>query len=185
MLNVAPTDQWAARFDAVVPELNANYQHFLGIVAPTSAVSRIRINGQLIPAASFTVIPGTPYSGANVPRTPGLHRVTSTQPIAVSVYGFRSSESYGFIAPMAADGEGEDSNDVIVRYNANGSRDNSFGNQGMVLIDHAVAFGSSFPSFDSPETGLTVACAEEKGPDAWDAAFLKQSMKSKYQITEP
>ena len=36
-----------------------------------------------------------------------------------------------------------------------------------------------------PETGLTVACAEEKGPSAWDAAFLKQSMKSKYQITEP
>lgn len=36
-----------------------------------------------------------------------------------------------------------------------------------------------------PETGLTVACAEEKGPNAWDAAFLVRSMKSKYQITEP
>lgn len=154
MLNVAPTDQWAARFDAVVPELNANYQHFLGIVAPTSAVNRIRINGQLVPAASFTAIPGTPYSGANVPRTPGLHRVTSTAPIAVSVYGFRGSESYGFTAPMAVDGEGEDSNDVIVRYNANGSRDATFGDQGMVLVDHAVAFGSSFPSFDKARRAI-------------------------------
>jgi hypothetical protein len=138
----------------VVPELSAEYEHFLGIVAPTSAVSRIRINGQLIPAASFTAIPGTPYSGANVQRTPGLHRVTSTQPIAVSVYGFHSSESYGFTAPMAADGEGENSNDVIVRYNANGSRDASFGDQGMVLIDHAIAFGSSFPSFDKARRAI-------------------------------
>jgi len=70
------------------------------------------------------------------------------------VYGFRGSESYGFIAPMAADGEGQDSNDVIVRYNANGSRDNSFGNQGMVLIDHAAAFGSSFPSFDKAKRAI-------------------------------
>lgn len=154
MLTVVPTEQWAARFDAVVPQLDANVQHFLGIVAPTSALSQIRINGQLLPPASFTAIPGTPYSGANIPRTPGLHRVTSTQPIAVSVYGFRGSESYGFTAPMAADGEGADSNDVIVRYNANGSRDNSFGNQGMVLIDHAVAFGSSFPSFDKAKRAI-------------------------------
>lgn len=154
MLTVPPTDQWAARFDAVVPQLNASYQHFLGIVAPTSAVGQIRINGQVVPAASFTAIAGTPYSGANVLRSPGLQRVTSTQPIAVSVYGFRDSESYGFTAPMAADGEGENSNDVIVRYNANGSRDNSFGNQGMVLIDHAVAFGSSFPSFDKAKRAI-------------------------------
>ena len=154
MLTVPPTEQWAARFDAVVPLLDASYQHYLGIVAPTSAVGQIRINGQLLPVASFSAIPGTSYSGANVLRTPGLHRVTSTQPIAVSVYGFRGSESYGFTAPMAADGEGADSNDVIVRYNANGSRDSSFGNQGMVLIDHAVAFGSSFPSFDKAKRAI-------------------------------
>ena len=154
MLNIVPTDQWAARFDAVVPDLDPDYQHFLGIVAPTSAVSRIRINGQLLPVASFTAIPGTTYSGANAPRTPGLHRVTSTQPITVSVYGFDSSESYGFPAAMAPDGEGENSNDVIVRYNANGSRDATFGNQGMVLIDHAVAFGSSFPSFDKAKRAI-------------------------------
>ena len=154
MLTVAPTEQWAARFDAVVPQLDAAVQHFLGIVAPTSAVSQIRINGQLLPPGSFTAIPGTPYSGANISRTPGLHRVTSTQPIAVSVYGFRDSEGYGFTAPMAADGEGADSNDVIVRYNANGSRDTSFGTQGMVLVDHAVAFGSSSPSFDKAKRAI-------------------------------
>lgn len=154
MLTVPPTDQWAARFDAVVPQLNASYQHFLGIVAPTSAVGQIRINGQLVPVASFTAIPGTPYSGANVLRAPGLQRVTATQPIAVSVYGFRDSESYGFTAPLAADGEGENSNDVIVRYNPNGTRDTSFGTQGMVLVDHAVAFGSSFPSFDKARRAI-------------------------------
>jgi hypothetical protein len=137
-----------------VPQLDPSYQHYLGIVAPTSALSQIRINGQLVPVASFAAIPGTPYSGANVLRTPGLHRVTSTEPIAVSVYGFRGSESYGFTAPMAPDGEGADSNDVIVRYNADGSRDTRFGDQGMVLIDHAVAFGSSFPSFDKAKRAI-------------------------------
>ncbi len=154
MLNIAPTDQWAARFDAVVPELDPDYQHFLGIVAPTSAVGGIRINGQPVPVASFTAIPGTLYSGGNVPRTPGVHRVTSTQPITVSVYGFQASESYGFTAAMAADGEGENSNDVILRYNPNGSRDLTFGNQGVVLIDHAVAFGSSFPSLDKAKRAI-------------------------------
>lgn len=154
MLSVAPTEQWAARFDAVIPALAPSYAHFLGIVAPTSAVNGIRINGQQVPVALFTAIPGTPYSGANVPRTPGLHRVTSTQPITVSVYGFGGAESYGFGAPMAADGEGENSNDVIVRYTPNGSRDPSFGTQGMVLIDHTVAFGANAASFDQAKRAV-------------------------------
>lgn len=181
MLTVPPIDQWAARFDAVVPQLNASYQHFLGIVAPTSAVGQIRINGQLVPAASFTAIAGTPYSGANVLRSPGLQRVTSTQPIAVSVYGFRDSESYGFTAPMAADGEGADSNDVIVRYSANGSRDASFGNQGMVLVDHAVAFGSSFPSFDKAKRAIVDGGGILVGGMAINASS-EQSFFASYRI---
>lgn len=34
----------------------------------------------------------------------------------------------------------------------------------------------------SPQTGLTVRCAAEKGESAWDAAFLAQAMRAKYQI---
>jgi hypothetical protein len=34
----------------------------------------------------------------------------------------------------------------------------------------------------SPQTGLTVACAKEKGDGAWDAEFLASSMRAKYNV---
>jgi hypothetical protein len=34
----------------------------------------------------------------------------------------------------------------------------------------------------SPQTGLTVTCAQQRGEGAWDAAFLARSMREKYKI---
>jgi len=50
------------------------------------------------------------------------------------------------------------------------------------------AFGSSTTTFNpgtalySPESGLTVACLQEKKTGLWDAEFLAQSLKTKYEI---
>jgi len=52
----------------------------------------------------------------------------------------------------------------------------------------AYASGSSHTSVTpptalySPQTGLTVACANEKGDGAWDAEFLSQSLRAKYNL---
>ena len=53
----------------------------------------------------------------------------------------------------------------------------------------ATAYGTSQTTITpptalySPETGLTVACSEEKADGAWNAAFLAQKMRTKYKIS--
>jgi hypothetical protein len=52
------------------------------------------------------------------------------------------------------------------------------------------AYGSSTTTYNpgttvySPQSGLTVVCQPEKKEGSWDAAFLKRSLKSKYNIVE-
>ncbi len=52
----------------------------------------------------------------------------------------------------------------------------------------AYATGSSYTTVTpatalySPQTGLTVACSDQKGDKAWDAAFLANSMRAKYKM---
>ncbi|MBK8284444.1 MAG: hypothetical protein IPK97_05935 [Ahniella sp.] len=181
MLTVPPIDQWVGRIDAMVPELHFSYLHFINIIAPTSAVGRIRIDGQLIAATGFEVIPGTNYSGAILQRAPGLYRLTSPEPMTVSVYGFRDNESYGFTAPMASDGEGTDSNDVVLRYNPDGTRDLQFGTQGMVLIDHTVAFGASTTSFDKAKKAIVDGSGILIGGQSINATS-EQSFFASYRI---
>ena len=150
MLTVLPTSQWVSRYNAVVPQMVGVHDHFLQIVAPVSAINDVRIDGQSVAAASFAAIPGGTHVAARVPTTPGTHHVIAPQPIAVSVYGFRdNAEAYSFPAVAAAAGEGANSDDLIVRYQPNGTRDSLFGDGGVALFDHSAAYGTALPAFDS------------------------------------
>lgn len=178
MLTVLPTSQWASRYDAVVPPgLDSTYQHFLNLVVPGAGINDVRIDGVAVPAASFTEISiGTNHYAARIATTPGIRHVTAPEPISVGVYGFRAdgSESYGHLASPATAGEGADADDVLLRFRTNGTRDADFGDDGAVFIDHAIAYGTALPAFDSGRralvdgTGILVGSASNNGASAQD-----------------
>lgn len=148
MLSVQPTANWVSRYETSVPVLNNFVTNFINLVAPVAAINNIYANGQSVSPALFQPIVGTSFAGAQLPVTPGSWRITADQPIGASVYGQRNSESYGYPAPAATTGEGANSDDLIARYLPNGTRDVSFGSNGVVLIDHSSAYGAPQPSFD-------------------------------------
>ena len=71
-------------------------QHFLNIVAYDTPKDVIIVDGNIIPASSFSKIASTNFSVASIEITPGTHHLESEHlPFGVSVYGFFSSKAYG------------------------------------------------------------------------------------------
>ncbi len=153
MLTLTPVDDWQSRYSVVAPDRTAigPYRHSLEIVVPSAASQHLRVNGQGLPPASFTAVPGTSLVYAQVITSHGEQSVTAPVPIAVNAYGFLqdASEGYAFPAAAAASGGDADADDVLVRYTPGGQRDAAFGSAGVVMLDHRSAYGATLPSFDS------------------------------------
>jgi hypothetical protein len=156
MLTLLPTDQWVSRYTAAVPLrlFDPTYLYTLLVVAPAAAIGDVRVDGQAISPASFLPIGSSGYAGASVVVAPGMHRVTSPQPISVSVQGSGVAESYAFPAAAAASGGDADADDLVLRYTAAGERDVAFGIGGVVLLDHRSGYDSDLPAFDAAQRAI-------------------------------
>ncbi len=107
-------------FFAIVPPVNQTYTDFtffssqdpvyviqnVIVVAEVSAKGRIVLDGQTLPAASFTDLAtqlgGMTYSIATISVTPGAHHITtkndSQHGFTILAYGFGLFDSYGYTA---------------------------------------------------------------------------------------
>jgi uncharacterized repeat protein (TIGR01451 family) len=92
---IPPNEQFLARYTITTPASGFN-SNFVNVVAPTSAVGSVTLDGTAIPAADFQPIPGTSFSGAQVPIALGAHTLAGTQPFGVTTYGFGTADSYGY-----------------------------------------------------------------------------------------
>jgi len=102
---IPPFEQFLSRYTVTTPASGFS-TNFINVVAPDAAVGSITIDGDAIPAASFTPISGTGFSGAQVAVVLGPHTLVSTQPFGAFVYGFADFDSYGYpgglsLAPIA------------------------------------------------------------------------------------
>ena len=80
--------------------------NFINVVAPTASLSSVMLDGVVVPLASFTAIPGSTFSGAQLAVALGSHTLSGSQPFGVTVYGFAQFDSYGYpgglsLAPVA------------------------------------------------------------------------------------
>jgi len=68
------------------------------VVALTADVAAgdVLLDGAAVPAASFTVLPGTAYSAAQLFIDVGSHTLSSANPVGLYVYGFADFDSYGY-----------------------------------------------------------------------------------------
>jgi hypothetical protein len=102
---VPPSEQFLNSYTVTTPatDFDAN---FINVVAPTASLATIKLDGVTVPIGSFAAIPGSTFSGAQLPVALGSHTIEGADPFGVTVYGFAQFDSYGYpgglsLAPVA------------------------------------------------------------------------------------
>ncbi len=98
MIAVPPVTGYDTDYLIGNPPVNLFPINYENIVAPTSAVGSISLDGAAIPAGSFSPIGAGTYSGAQVPVSGAPHQLTGPagSPFGVVAYGFASADAYGY-----------------------------------------------------------------------------------------
>jgi hypothetical protein len=96
-----PTGNYLTSYTVYVPPddlVTGDFdESYLNLIVPTSAITATYVDGVLASTlAPFTAISGSSYSGAQISRPAGSHTVTSSQPVEVQVYGWGSTDAYGY-----------------------------------------------------------------------------------------
>ena len=102
---IVPLEQFLIGSTVATPD-SGFAQNFINLVVPDSDIGNVAVDGTPVPAAAFTPIGSTGFSGAQVDVSLGTHNLTGTQPFGPTVYGFDSFDSYGYpggqsFAPVA------------------------------------------------------------------------------------
>ena len=82
-----------------VPAPHADFKdNFLNLIVPNGSTAQVVLDGAPLPAAGFSAIGGSGFSGAQVPVSVGPHNVhtTSAAPFGLVAYGWALYDAYGF-----------------------------------------------------------------------------------------
>ena len=101
MTLVSAYEQFAGHYTVLIPSTGFP-SNYVNVVAPTSSLSGLLIDRAPV-SATFTPIPGSLYSGAQVPVSTGVHYFDGTAPFGVTVTGFAAYDSYSYQAGLAFD----------------------------------------------------------------------------------
>lgn len=107
MMLITPYEQFLGNYTFSTPAsgFSGNY---VNVVAPSAAVGALKLDGVVIPAASFSAIGTTGFMGAQLNIALGSHTINgSNLPFGIFVYGYDSYDSYGYpggqsLAPVAS-----------------------------------------------------------------------------------
>jgi hypothetical protein len=92
---VPPFEQFLAGYTVSTPASGFAI-NFVNVVASQAGVGAISIDGVLIPAADYTPIPGSNFSGVAVAVAIGSHTLSGPTPFGLTSYGFANADSYGY-----------------------------------------------------------------------------------------
>lgn len=92
---VPPFEQFLASYTVTTPATGFAI-NYINLVVPNAAIGTVSIDGVPIPAAAFTAIAGTTFSGAQRSITVGTHNLVGAAPFGTFVYGFANADSYGY-----------------------------------------------------------------------------------------
>jgi hypothetical protein len=101
MILVSPTQQFLNEYRIATP-IRGDWHHYINLVAPTSSIQQIRLNGRKIDSVLFAVLGESRYSIAQVPIPFGSHVIRSETPFGLYSYGFGfKSDAYDAYGNMA------------------------------------------------------------------------------------
>lgn len=97
---IPPFEQFLAAYTVTTPASGFPV-NFINIVVPNAAVGSVTLDGVAVPVASYTPVPGTTFSGAQLPVTVGSHSLAGPSPFGAFMYGYASFDSYGYPGGMS------------------------------------------------------------------------------------
>lgn len=97
---IPPFEQFLASYTITTPATGF-ITNFVNVVAPNAAAGTIMLDGVVIPAANFTPIGSSGFSGTQEPITLGNHTLSGPIPFGITIYGFASYDSYGYPGGLA------------------------------------------------------------------------------------
>ncbi|MBI5934520.1 MAG: tandem-95 repeat protein, partial [Chloroflexi bacterium] len=95
MMLIPPYEQFLGAYTISTPASGFD-SHYVNVVAPNAVVGTLTLDGTPVPAGSFTAIGSTGYSGVQLAISAGTHRLVSSLPFGVFVYGWTGYDSYGY-----------------------------------------------------------------------------------------
>jgi hypothetical protein len=101
MMSIPPVSEYASSYQIPGPVTAIAYpkgfvENFENIVAPTTVVGNVYLDGTALPATIFNPIGSSGYSGASVSVAAGAHSVSAPAPLEVTAYGFEYADAYGY-----------------------------------------------------------------------------------------
>lgn len=95
MMLIPPYEQFLGNYTISTSDdgFSSNY---INLVVPTRAIGDVRVDGAVVPAASFTAIGTSGFHYAAISISIGTHTINSNYPVGVHVYGFGFYDSYGY-----------------------------------------------------------------------------------------
>lgn len=97
---IPPFEQFLPAYTVTTPATGFT-TNFINVVVPNAAVGSVLLDGVAIPAAAFTPIPGSTFSGSQRPVALGVHTLSGPLPFGAFMYGFASFDSYGYPGGMS------------------------------------------------------------------------------------
>ena len=70
--------------------------NYLNLIVAQSAVANTFVDGSTVAATNFVAIGTSGYSGARLSVTNSVHKIISSQPVGVEVYGWGVVDAYGY-----------------------------------------------------------------------------------------
>jgi RHS repeat-associated protein len=101
MTLISAYEQFGGHYTVLIPTTGFP-SNYVNVVAPTSSLSGLSMDGAPL-SATFTPIPNSVYSGAQVPVSTGVHYFDGTAPFGVTVTGFAAYDAYSYQAGLAFD----------------------------------------------------------------------------------
>lgn len=118
MMPIPPRDQFLDHYTVNVPASGSN-RNFINVIAPNSEVGKVKLDGATITPASFQAIGTSGFSGAKIPVSPGFYNLTGNLPFGVFVYGFDSTESFGYPGGLSLASAAKINTSVYLKSSAN------------------------------------------------------------------
>lgn len=95
MMLVPPHEQYLDSYTITTPATGFR-TNYVNLVVPSANAESIVVDGNSVPANAFSPIGTSGFSGAQIPIDLGSHRLTSSVPFGLFVYGFDDYDSYGY-----------------------------------------------------------------------------------------
>jgi hypothetical protein len=97
MVLIPSTQLFQSSYTVMTPTTGFT-NNFINVVAPSSAVGQVMLDGAAVSAALFSSVGASGFSVAQVPVSTGVHRLHTLNnvPFGVVVYGWSLFDSYGY-----------------------------------------------------------------------------------------